>query len=50
MYCFYYVNLRPIVFRHMRFEVTGGRKKNLPQITVVVVIFVREQNVLFSLV
>lgn len=27
VYCFYYVNLRPIVFRHMRFKVTGGRKK-----------------------
>lgn len=49
VYCFYYVNLRLIVFRHIRFKVTGGRK-NLPQIWVVVVIFVREQNVLFSLV
>lgn len=42
MYCFYYVNLRQIVLRHMRFKVTGGGKKTLPQITVVVV-FVREQ-------
>lgn len=27
VYCFYHVSLRQIVFRHMCFEVTGGRKK-----------------------
>lgn len=44
MFCFYI----PIVFRHMRFKVPGGRKRNAHLlITVVVVIFVRMRCVFF---